>query len=136
MNYDEVRSKLNRKQYGLDENVVKDGYIFVTEVSFKKEGRHTRYFIFPLDGSDPAGGGRYRLRTSFNAFFHSRYRRNRTEDWLYMQKSEEEFRVSKQFEKRWMPDIYHDVPFILCSDLWEFYKLIGYDKKTKKFQQQ
>ena len=110
--------------------------IVVTELN-RSDSKHNRYIRFDLDdGKDFC----YRSRVSHGAFFRNYKRmRNHTSKFLYISKRMYEF----QFDlNAWaymmnkypdLPDIHGSVPVVTVKNLWGFYKLIGYDYKTKKW---
>jgi hypothetical protein len=80
----------------------------------------------------------YRQVCSFNAFFCGLKGRNWKNgiyrgvgiipagDWtLYNQAHESDYNITK------LPDI--DLPIVDVDGIWEFYKIIGFDYKTKKY---
>lgn len=99
--------------------------IVASEVDLRNGGKHLRYIRFPLDdGKYPIC---YRSRVSYNAFAYSVkgrcYKPNKKNaEFLYHCDHEE--------EKTWMDE---SVPIIDVENVWEFYKLIGYDYKKKKY---
>lgn len=87
---------------------------------------------------DPKGGWCYRSRTSHNAFFHSTKGRNwfPNSDWstwevLYSSKDQREI----DFEVKILKDcgVRLEINYIECESIWDFYKKIGWDYKTKKW---
>ena len=97
-----------------------------------------RRFLFDVDdGKDFC----YRSRVSFSAFFHGTKQRNmRGGAWpnfdvLYHQQDLDCFQAHlKIFEKslgKPLPEGYDTL--IELPNLWEFYKAIGWDYKTKKW---
>ena len=111
-------------------------YVHVTEID-RSNSKHNRYIRFDLDDSKDFC---YRSRVSYSAFFHSYKRmRNHTNKFLYISKQVYEFQIDVDTWDYMMkknpnlPDIYSSVPVVTVKNLWEFYKLIGYDYKTKKW---
>ena len=108
----------------------------VTELT-RSDSKHNRYIRFDLDdGKDFC----YRSRVSHDAFFRNYKRmRNHTDKFLYISKHTDEFQIDVDawaFMMNKHPDlsdIYNSVPVVTVKNLWEFYKLIGYDYKTKKW---
>lgn len=98
----------------------------VTEIDLLDGCKHTRYFRFPLDADKEFC---YRSRVSANAFFFGGKKRNYTKPkhFLYIEKTEEEFECGANMRIIKTPE------FIELSSIWEFYKLIGYNYKTKKW---
>lgn len=99
--------------------------------------KHTRYIQFDLDDGKPLC---YRSRMSHNAFFHGfKTQRNRNSRYLYTYKHLEEHRWTMESWKRTMSqhpeikDIYGSVPVVTVKNLWEFYELIGWDYRKKKW---
>jgi hypothetical protein len=112
--------------------------IVVTELGISKSNSdHRGYIHFDLDD------GRefcYRSRVSHDAFFHNpRTKRNRNGRYLYISKHQSEHQIDIDVWNASMeripgpPDMYANVPRIRVKNLWEFYKLIGYDYKRKKW---
>lgn len=105
--------------------------------------KSTRRFVFDLDdGKYPVC---YRSRTSSNAFFHSLKQRNwkggkdpQNFKTLYHFKLEEDFRRETEHLKKFLNTIDCKLPedynqLIELPNLWEFYKEIGWDYKSKKW---
>ena len=112
--------------------------IHVTEIARNNLFNHNRYIRFDLDdGKDFC----YRSRVSHGAFFNNYKgkKRNRTDKYLYYAKHLREFQIDLDVWAKMMkehpdlPDIYSSVPVVTVKNIWEFYKLIGYDYKTKKW---
>lgn len=113
--------------------------IHVTEVTRNDLFNHNRYIRFDLDdGKDFC----YRSRVSHTAFFSSNYKRkarNRSDKYLYHSKHLNEFQIDLDVWAKMMkehpnlPDIYSSIPVVNVKNIWEFYKLIGYNYKTKKW---
>jgi hypothetical protein len=110
--------------------------IVALELNLNVDHTYKRYFKFDLDDGKNFC---YRSRTSHDAFFHSTKKRNRKESLLYTSRHEDEHQLDiahwhtmmKKYSN--LTDIYAEVPVVHVKNLWEFYKLIGYDYKTKKF---
>lgn len=83
----------------------------------QKDYRHVRYFEINIDGEKDFN---YTARVSLNAFFNVDYERNENKEFLYVQLPKFNFE--------------NGVPVILVDSLWEFYNLIGYNYKTKKYE--
>lgn len=105
--------------------------IIVTEIFLKDGFKHGRVFRFP---SDPKSGKvdstgntfDYRARVSTNCFFFSTNKRNyKRDEVLYHSAWEEEHKLLR-FST-------HTIDYIDVDSIWDFYKLIGYDYKTKKY---
>lgn len=115
--------------------------VVITEV--KRGCKISRRFSFDLDGGKYPMC--YRSRTSSNAFFHSLKHYNwrggkqlNNFDTLYHFQFEDEFQQNtKIFEDALklvgakLPEDYNIL--IELPNLWEFYKAIGWDYKTKKW---
>ena len=84
---------------------------------------HVRYITFDLDDGKPILC--YRSRVSYSAFAHSLKRRNCSKKHLYVC---DHARDRARFMQK-------NVPMIEVPNLWDFYKLIGYDYKRKRFQE-
>lgn len=80
-----------------------------------------RYFEVDIDGGKPFD---YRARTSFNAFFNlvNHPERHSNDKVFYCQRSLLKFEIDE------------GVKVIPVPSLWEFYKLIGYNYKAKKYE--
>lgn len=109
--------------------------IHVTELT--RPGNHTRYIRFDLDDGKQFC---YRSRVSHDAFFRNhKKKRNRNDKFGYVSKRMYEFQFDVDAWTHMMkkhpdlPDIYGSVPVVTVKNLWEFYKLIGYNYKTKKW---
>lgn len=110
--------------------------IVVLELALNEDHTHNQYIRFDLDdGKDFC----YRSRVSHGAFFHSAKQRNRNKKFLYTSKHDNEHQISIDHWREMMnkypnlTDIYASVPIVHVKNLWEFYKLIGYDYKSKKW---
>lgn len=107
-----------------------DSYIIVTEVFLPSCG-HGRCFKIPIDPN--YGDFNYRSRTSINAFFFGTKRRNEKKGKvLYHSQNEESYKIHCDCLRN--SSVPHDikVPRNLNS-IWEFYKIIGYDYKKRKW---
>lgn len=107
---------------GLDEGIL------ITEVDLENENRHTRYFWVDVDnGKDFCRRG----RQSFNAFAHN-WRKCRN---LRPNRRKPRFLYHCQ-------EISLDCPIVISIHaerhysltLWQFYDLIDYDYRTKKYR--
>jgi len=106
-----------------DEKLMK----LIIEIDLTQGCKHKAYHLF---GLNVAGSDYYKSATSFNAFFHgqtsskAKYQdRNRNKTRLF---SEHDF----DFADMYMND---DTPCVNHKTIWDFYKYIGYDYKTKKY---
>lgn len=70
----------------------------------------------------------YNKSISFDCFFFGKNRRNRSKKFLYHCCQEVDYEISKSLLGEKVEDI-TDI------DLWDFYKVIGYDRKSKKYGQ-
>ena len=82
----------------------------------KTECQHIRYFEVNVDEGENFN---YRARVSLNAFFNIDFKRNENDKFLYVETAK---RVDEKAET------------VKVNSLWEFYKLIGYNYKTKKYE--
>lgn len=83
--------------------------------------RHTRKWLVDIDeGTD----FNYRGRMTVNAFFYSPKHRNMSSNFTYVGKPVEE---AIEFGEN-----VTDVKAV--DSMWDFYKIIGYDYKKKKYQ--
>ena len=117
-------------------------YLIVTEVNLKPPFEHRRVFRVPIDavGSYTSSDGYrfdYRGRGSINAFFHSLKKRNhKNKEILYHSCHEEEHFISERVKKESYTKYkipYQEITYIEVDSIWDFYKLIGYDYKKKKY---
>jgi len=72
----------------------------------------------------------YRSRVSINAFFNCNYKRFKNEKYTYWQLDEIDFDSWQRFCKKYKK------PFpkiVKKKNLWDFYKTIRYNYKTKKY---
>lgn len=89
---------------------------------------------------DGGKGFCYRGRVSFDAFFHSRHKRNYRKDprRLYVQKSKEEHELDQGIWKRSLKKAglgaLPEVPEVKVESVWALYKLIGYNYQKKRFE--
>lgn len=107
-------------------------YFIITEVLLNKGCEHGRYFRMPLDP-----GGKefsYRGRTAVNAFFFGLKNRNRKgKEVLYHIQEEGESKRSLEITQKHLPDWPTPV-YINVDSIWEFFKIIGFNNKTKKYE--
>jgi hypothetical protein len=113
--------------------------IIATEIDMKDDNKPRRYFRFPLDdGKWPMC---YRSRMSHSAFAHSVKGRcykpsKKNAEILYHNQHEDEFQWSQDNWKEACErnNIKYEKPELIeAENLWEFYKLIGYNYKKKKY---
>ena len=100
----------------------------ITEV-YMSGGKHTRHFLFPLKD--------YRHIISYNAFFFGKNRYNRSRDFLYLPFNDEVYQLA-QLGNPYAIDtlnILTSNPEIQCVDLYDFYSMIGFNRKTKKYHE-
>lgn len=96
--------------------------IIATEIDLKTYA-HVRYIQFDLDDGK---GMCYRSRVSYNAFRTNAKRRYYNGDVMYF--CEHDTSPVLRAEMQLIP-----APVVQLANLWEFYKLIGYNYKTKKY---
>lgn len=94
--------------------------------------KHERYFTFDLDdGKDFC----YRSRMSSNAFFHGskegKPRPNRSATHLYVSDHLGETYAQKRLAED--QAMFGPIPVLTPSNIWEFYQLVGYDYRKKKW---
>lgn len=109
----------------------------VTEVD-RNTSKHIRRFIVSMP--DIKDKGFYRATTSYNAFFSSLKRRNWSDKKIYIPIAEC-YGTSTKFENP--PGVVIDVNHtygpskiknpIKMKSIWDFYKAIGYNYKTKSY---
>jgi hypothetical protein len=77
----------------------------------------------------------YRCRTSFNTYFHSVKKYNcKSNGYLYYTKQDIEYDIElASWSKALGFNPHENIQIIELKNIWEFYKLIGYDYKTKKY---
>jgi hypothetical protein len=102
---------------------------FVKKIDLKRNVEmELMAFMQPNYGEE----GFYRQVGSFNAFFKSAKRRNTHDGFLYYPQDEEDY----NFEFGLMRKLGANPKGKTCithPSIWEFYKAIGYDYKTKKY---
>ena len=109
----------------------------VKEIDLKNQCRPLRHFKFPID---PNGSFDYKSRTAINAFAHSVKQRNykpkfKDASVLYYFQGEEDWQITKEcFIKTLGFDPNGDKEIIECASIFEFFKVIGYNNKTKKWE--
>ena len=98
---------------------------YVEKIKFDEcDDDHRTYYRFDLDDGKNFC---YRTRMSFNAFFHSIKDRNVSNGFLYHTDRKDSIeKIAKIFDD-------YPVNWIDCKNIWEFYQIIGYDYKTKKY---
>ena len=96
--------------------------IVVTEIDMSTY-KHLRHLKFYLDGGKDFC---YRSRVSFNAFAYSKHKYNQKRNKLLYYCTHETDRIGlSRLDIR--------VPVVELDTLWDFYKFIGYDYKSKKW---
>lgn len=109
----------------------------VTEIDLLNGREHLRIFKIPVD---PAGSFDYKSRTAINAFTHSLKCRNykptkKKATHLYHFQDQQEWDIARHC---YMVSFGHDprdsIPVTECSSIFEFFKIIGFDNKTKKWE--
>ncbi len=112
--------------------------LIVTEVMLQEGCKHGRYFRVPVDakGCYVSAAGHpfdYRGRGSINSFFFGTNRRNyKKKERLYHACDESEHLASLKITQEFLPDTPNPV-YIDVDSVWDFYKLIGYDYKKRKW---
>lgn len=103
---------------------------FVSEVDTESKGKHKRYFLF--------SESKYQSIVSLNCFFFGKKKRNWNGKLLYCVHNV--FEIIELVEKY---NSFFDKPYydaiksntcIKCDGLYDFYKKIGYNRKTKKYE--
>lgn len=95
----------------------------VTEIDIANGCKHVAYHKFDLP--NPGEQGFYRSTTSFNSFFYSSKMRNR--------KGKTTLFYAKDGEELMYWGLEEGTPVIEYANIWDFYKAIGYDYKSKKY---
>lgn len=98
----------------------------ITEISLP-DSNHTRYFRFLLP---PAYKDGYRQVVSYNAFFNGERRKN----YRLSPRGAETHLYHQQDDIRQFVELIPDVPIIDVLDIFDFYKLIGYDYKMREWR--
>ena len=99
---------------------------------------HNDRLIHKIKRAEFDDKGFYISAVSFNAFFFSLKKRNRNQskNKLYAQKIFEEWYEEQEMVSK-NPIIAHLdqrlLPYVEHDGIWDFYKYIGYDYKTKKY---
>ena len=96
--------------------------IVVTVIDLKTF-EHLLYIRFPLDAGKNFC---YRSRMSYNAFTGVKGRCYKRKETLYHCKHEYEM-------VGFLGKIDESLPMVTANSIWEFYKLVGYDYKKKKW---
>lgn len=97
---------------------------FVNEVC-EDSCKHLRCFIFEIGG--------YRCSVSFNSFFFGKKIHNRNGAKVYCPTHVSEIiQFGGSFERHKLDKINNGTA-IVCKDVFDFYKKIGYDYKSKKY---
>jgi hypothetical protein len=115
----------------------------VTEIDLQNGCEHTRYIIYPLDGGKDFC---YKSRTASNSFFHGMKKRN-----YYFPNGKRKppkflYHVQDLWEKNMHDDCFResmarcggkikfrDVPTDFADNIFDMFKMIGWDNKTKKW---
>jgi hypothetical protein len=101
--------------------------VFVAEVSIETSD-HLRHFWIDLDQGERL---HYRSRVSFEAFRSYKVERckNKEKGLWYIELDHTRCCYNPKY-----PDIYrYDCEIIELNSVWEFYDVIGYNYKTKKY---
>ena len=96
--------------------------IYVTQIDRKNNSEHVAVHTFTIAG--------YREVLSYGGWALAYKNRNKTKNYLFYARDEEEYELSLAGKK------YHDtldIKRIEHGSLWEFYKFIGYDYKSKRY---
>lgn len=96
--------------------------IFVTQIDLKNKSTHVAVHTFSICG--------YREILSYGAWSTAYKNRNKNKNYLFHARNCEEYELSLGGKK------YHDtidIKKIEHGSLWEFYKSIGYDYKSKRY---
>jgi len=108
-----------------------------TELDINKCSNHIRYIQIDIDGGKSFC---YRGRVSFNAFAHGSKHRNYNakKGFHYYFQSLDTFLIYHNSTRNFFNNVLgkeycQDIPILTVSSLWEFYKLVGYDYKKKKW---
>jgi len=110
--------------------------IFVSEVDLTRGCEHTRYFRFPLDADTDFC---YKSRSMINAFAHSTKRRNykptynKREVLYHFQYWVDHVRTLAIHERCGAKGVGSKVPLIELGSIKEFFEVVGYDYKRKKW---
>lgn len=91
---------------------------------------HTRMWLVDIDQGEDM---HYQSRVSFNAFMFSKHKRNQTDKFLYYGQSLEEAEMTSDSMKKFGSIGYDFTKIEKVDSIWDFYKIIGYDYKSKKF---
>lgn len=91
-----------------------------------------RIFTFDLDDNKKFC---YRSRTSFNAYFRSVKNHNwKPDGYLYVTEHDIEYDINlKSWTKALGYNPHENIELIELPNIWEFYKAIKYNYKTKKY---
>jgi hypothetical protein len=116
----------------IDINILND-YIVISKICLKTSN-HLGYFIFKrLKYNEKC---HYRHLTSFNSFFHGKNRKNENENYLYYMQYGFDllamFKHGSFFAKTDIERI-KTLGVEVCTDLYDFYTKIGYNRKTRKY---
>lgn len=114
--------------------------LIVTEVHLNRGCEHGRYFRVPVDakGCYVSAAGvpfDYKSRRSINAFFYNpnKQRNYKGKETLYHVCEESESIGSLKITQEFLPD-WPTPNYIDVDSIWDFYKLIGFNNKTKKYE--
>ena len=116
----------------------------LTEIDLEDGCKHIRYIIYPLDGGKDFC---YKGRTASNSFFHGMKKRNYYFPHGRRKKPKFLYHIQDMWEKNMHDDImresmsklgitkcvHDDVPTDFADNIFEMFKMIGYDNKTKKW---
>jgi hypothetical protein len=96
---------------------------FVIKMLDKKTGNISTFKLLMPEMLD---NNFYRQMLSFDAFFNGRKRRNHSDIALYTANNKQEY-------LEYYANNSHLNTGLTFNGIWEFYKYIGYDYKTKKY---
>jgi len=105
----------------------------VTEIFLKKDCEHGRYFKFSVGRENY-----YKTATALNAFFNNphTHRNYKKKEILYHSQLFEEFEMSNNITEKSYKKLGIELrpkKLIELNSIWEFFEVIGFDNKTKKW---
>lgn len=74
----------------------------------------------------------YRQVRSFNSFFNSMWKLNHNGNYIYIARSEDEHNSTVQNLAKFGAE-FSDQPIAEVDDIWDFYRIIGYDRSRRKY---
>ena len=109
--------------------------LLVNEINLHNGSNHDRYFTYPIDSN---GVFDKKSRDAINAFFHSEKQRNykpspKKKEFLYVQQRLDIGIHTTEISREFIGDLFDKVPIYNLDSIWDFFRIVKYDYKGKKW---